>query len=111
MPFSRASLVRCLVSTVGTGSPLTIGSAVAGYRALSVIPDGSWVAYALQDTNGNETGWGQISGSGTSLTRNLEASSTGSLISLSGAAVMIVTPLPRDFMENNLIAHALQGGI
>src|SRR5579885_1734030 len=109
--FNRASLVRVSVTTVGTGSPLNIGAAIAGYRPLSVFPNGSVIAYALQDTPGNETGWGVVGGGGTTLTRNFLDSSTGSLLSLSGAAQLICTPLPWDVLARNLVEHAMLGGI
>ena len=107
----RANLIRVTVTTVGTGSTLAIGAAISGFRALSVIPDGAVINYALQDTGGNETGWGVVGGSGTTLTRNLIDSSTGSLLSLSGAAQLIETSLSRDFHAVDLAAHAALGGL
>lgn len=106
----RANLIRVTVTTVGTGS-LTIGGAVSNFRPLSSIPDGSVINYGIQDTGGNETGWGVVGGSGTTLTRNLIDSSTGSLISLSGAAQLIETSLSRDFHGADLAVHAGLGGL
>lgn len=106
----RANLIRCTVSTIGTGA-LTITGAVSGFRPLSTFPDGTVINYALQDTGGNETGWGVVGGSGTTLTRNLIDSSTGSLISLSGAAQLIETTLSRDLHGVDLALHAGLGGL
>jgi hypothetical protein len=111
MPARAANLIRVSVSTVGTGGPLAIGAAVTGFRALSVLPDGSFVNYAIEDTPGNETGFGTVSGGGTSLTRNFIDSSTGSALSLTGGAQLIVTLLARDLGEVHLGNHSDFGGI
>jgi hypothetical protein len=111
MPTVKANLIRVLVTTTGTGGPLAIGAAVSNFRALSNVPDGSVIDYALSDTVGNETGWGVVSGGGTAVTRNFIDSSTGSALNLSGAAQLIVTALARDFSEEAEFAHAFLGGI
>lgn len=111
MPARASNLVRILITTVGTGGTLTTSGAASGFRALSVIPDGSVVNYALEDTPGNETGTGVVGGSGTTITRNFIDSNTGSVLSLTGGAQLIVTALARDLGEVHLMNHSLLGGI
>ncbi len=111
MPARAANLVFITCTTVGTGGPLAIGAAVPGYRPLSVLPDGSYVHYEIADTPGNETGWGIVGGGGTTLTRNLIDSNTGSLLSLTGGAQLVITLLARDLGEVHAMNNALLGGI
>lgn len=111
MPAVKANLVRVNVTTIGTGLTLAIGTTVANFRPLSVLPDGATVNYALSDTAGNETGYGVIGGGGTTLTRNFIDSSTGSVLALSGGAQLVVTDLARDFTEQSLFAHSYLGGV
>lgn len=111
MPARGASLIRVTCSTVGTGGPLSVGAAVSDYRDFSHFPDGSVVNYAIEDTPGNETGWGLVGGGGTTLTRNFIDSSTGSLLSLTGGAQVIDTLLPRDLSEVHAMNNAILGGI
>ena len=84
-----ADLVQQSTSTTGTGT-VTLGSAVTGFRtvAASGIPDGSVVSYAILDGTNRETGTGVIGSSGTTLTRVLRASTTGSLLNLTGSATV-----------------------
>lgn len=115
MPARAANLVFVTCSTVGnTGAAATslaIGAAVSDYRPLSSLPDGSYVHYELSDTPGNETGWGYTSGGGTAISRNFIDSNTGSMLSLTGGALLVITPLNRDFNEVHSMNHALLGGI
>lgn len=79
-------------ATSGTGT-ITLGAAESGYQALGASDDGKYFDYVIEDG----TAWevvreGLYTHSGTTLTRGtLEASSTGSAISLSGSAKVYVT--------------------
>lgn len=89
MAFSYYDMVKASTATTGTGS-ITVGSAVSPYRAFSgVVADGATLRYLIFDASGAwERGYGTYTSSTGVLTRNLECSSTGSLISLSGSATV-----------------------
>jgi hypothetical protein len=91
-------LVQQYTSTTGTGT-LTLGSAVTGFRTIAGagIADGTVVSYAIQEGTNRETGAGVVGGSGTTLTRVLRTSSTGSLLNLTGNAVVGIAPNGGDF--------------
>lgn len=93
-----ADLVQQSTATTGTGT-VTLGAAVTGFRTVAGagIADGVVVSYAIQDGTNRETGTGTVGGSGTTLTRTLLASSTGSLLNLSGSAVVGIAPNAADF--------------
>lgn len=93
-------LVRVAVTSTGTGSPITLGSAITGFLTLALggVADGTQVSYGIRDGANSETGWGISGASGTTLTRNVDASTnSGSPISLSGAAELVITGIARDF--------------
>lgn len=79
-------------ATTGTGT-ITLGSALSGYQALATGDNGKIVHYTIKDGTAWETGYGTYTHSGTTLTRTLVASSTGSLISLSGSGVEVYLDL------------------
>ena len=91
-----ADRVSFSTATTGTGT-VTAGTATSGFQtmlsAAAVIPDGSTVSYAIEDGTAWETGTGVIGGTSTTLTRVLSASSTGSLLNLSGSAKVFLTPI------------------
>ena len=82
-------LVQQTTNTAGTGT-LTLGPAVTDFRtfAQAGVADGTIVSYGIQNGTRREVGWGIVGGSGTTLTRNLIASTTGSLLNLSGSSVV-----------------------
>jgi hypothetical protein len=104
-----ADRVKMSVSgTPGTGT-ITLGSAASAAQtfASAGVVNGDIVRYVAVDGAAWEIGWGLYTSSGTSLTRNLIASSTGSLISLTSAAVISISPAAADAnysgMKNRLI--------
>jgi hypothetical protein len=94
-----ADLVQQFTATTGTGT-VTLGAAVTGFRTVAGagIADGVVVSYVIQDGTNRETGTGTVGSSGTTLTRTLLASSTGSLLNLSGSAVVGIAPNAVDFV-------------
>jgi hypothetical protein len=89
-----ADLVRMTVSgTPGTGT-ITLLAADLGCRtfAQAGVPDGSLVSYGVIDGISREVGVGVYNATAGTLTRGLRASSTGSLLNLTSAALVYITP-------------------
>lgn len=84
--------VKMTTATTGTGT-ITLGSAVSGYQtfASAGAQDADLIHYTIEDGTAWEIGYGTYTSSGTTLSRTLVQSSTGSLLNLSGSAQVFIT--------------------
>jgi hypothetical protein len=102
---------RAKVSTASTGTgTLTLGSAVSGFQTFADagVTNGQTVRYTIEDGGAWEIGSGTYS-AGT-LTRVLDESSTGSLLNLSGNAVVYVTAAAEDIVQPSDLATVATTG-
>jgi len=89
---------KVATATTGTGT-ITLGAAESGYQtfASAGVVDTDVVRYVIEDGTAWEIGSGAYS-TGT-LTRVLDESSTGSLLNLSGSAIVYVTASGEDIQQ------------
>jgi len=90
------------MTTEKTGpGPITLGSAVTGYQSFAAagVANSDIVSYVIEDGTAWEVGTGTYTTSGTTMSRTLGQSSTGSLLSLSGNAMVYVSSLAADIVQ------------
>ena len=104
-----ANRAKVSTSTTGTGT-ITLGTAVDGYQSFADagVVNSDVVRYTIEDGDAWEIGSGTYS-SGT-LTRVLDESSTGSLLNLSGDAVVYITAAGEDIVQPSDLATVATTG-
>ena len=92
---------KMTTATTGMAGAITLGSASSGYQSFADagVLNTDQVRYTIEDGTAWEIGTGVYTSAGTNLSRTLTSSSTGSLLNLSGSAVVYVTLAAEDIQE------------
>ena len=87
-------------STTGTGT-ITLGTAETWLSKFwdAGVTNGQIVRYVIEEDDAWEVGSGTYLSSGTTLSISLDESSTGSLLSLSGSAIVFLTAAAEDIQQ------------
>lgn len=102
---------KVATATTGTGA-ITLGAAESGYQTFADagVVDADVVRYVIEDGADWEIGTGTYSSTGPTQTRTLTESSTGSLLNLSGSAVVYVTAAGQDIVQPSDLATVATTG-
>ena len=98
---------KVATASTGTGSPITLGAAESGYQTFADagVSNGDVLRYVIEDGTAWEIGSGAYTSSGPTLSRTLSESSTGSLLNLTGSAVVFVAATAADLAALQLYAE------
>ena len=103
---------RMTTATTGTGT-ITLGSASPGFQTFAAAGalNGDVLRYVIEDGTAWEIGNGTYTTTGTTLTRTLIESSTGSLLNLSGSATVYSASTKEDFETLDFPALAAEPSV